>query len=63
MEYFLRFGDIINNLRNLKKQTKPTANRVFSPAGLEKSRTLVAGCSRSGLLDDRLPGMGMMATL
>lgn len=24
---------------------------------------LVAGCSRSGLLDDRFPGMGMMATL
>lgn len=35
----------------------------FLPAGMEKSRTLVAGCSRSGLLDDRLPGMGMMATL
>lgn len=33
------------------------------PAGLEKSRTLEAGCSRSGLLDDRFPGMGMIATL
>lgn len=36
----------------------------LSPAVLEKSSTLVAGCSRSGLLDDMLlPGMGMMATL
>lgn len=33
------------------------------PEGLLKSRTLAAGCSRSGLLDDRLPGMGIMATL
>lgn len=33
------------------------------PEGLVKSRTLAAGCSRSGLLDDRLPGMGIMATL
>lgn len=47
---------IVNTLISLRQQ-------VFLPAGLEKSSTLVAGCSRSGLLDDRLPGMGMMATL
>lgn len=33
------------------------------PEGLEKSRMLVVGCRRSGLLEESVPGMGMMARL
>lgn len=46
-----------------RKRRSTRLNFCLLPAGLEKSRTLVAGCSRSGLLDDRFPGIGMMATL
>lgn len=74
MEHFVRFGDVlINNIWSTQRQQhknklpqcvyKENSQHVLLPAGLEKSRTLVAGCSRSGLLDDRFPGMGMMATL
>lgn len=74
----LQFRDILLNNNNGKPNSRiiktqqlclcrniliSLSQRSFLPAGLEKSRTLVAGCSRSGLLDDRLPGMGMMATL
>lgn len=39
------------------------ANAAVLPEGLEKSRMLVVGCNRSGLLDESVPGIGMMARL